>query len=139
MNKQYHRGGFRTCQTSKMERLTKILNDWKTLISFAKRHVLDVCQGLNKLYYIKYYRVINWLIIYLSLLRRPPKCLSHEGKLVLCTIHYDIYYSPTFVHVRKVQIWLKLQVGTSPSSCNKYSSFYFLDQNLGARRPRTAI
>ena len=30
----------------------------------------------------------------------------------------------------RFRCWLKLHVGTSPSSCNKHSSFYFLDQYL---------
>ena len=141
MNKQYHRGGFRTCQTSKMERFTKILNDWKALISFAKRPVLDVWQGSKYASIKSNIIVMNWLIIYLSLLCRLPKCPSHEGKLVLGTIQYGIYYCRlrTSTMFTRFRCWLKLHVGTSPSSCNKHSSFYFLDQYPGARRPRTTI
>ena len=78
MNKQYHRVGFRTWQTSTMEHFTKILSNWKTLLSFAKRPILDVWQGSKYASIISNIIVINWLIIYLSLLRRLPKCPSQE-------------------------------------------------------------
>ena len=35
------------CQTSKMERLMKIVNGWKPLTIFAKRCLLDVLQGFK--------------------------------------------------------------------------------------------
>ena len=78
--------------------------DWKTLISFAKRPILDVWQG-SKYASIKLNIIVmNWLIIYLSLLCRLPKYPSYEGKLVLRTIQYGIFYSPTSTHVHKVQM-----------------------------------
>ena len=76
--------------------------DWKTSISFAKRPVLDVWQGSKYASIKSNIIVMNWLIIYLSLLRRLPRYPSHEGKLVLQNIQYDIYYSPTSIHVHKV-------------------------------------
>ena len=78
MNKQYHRVGFRTWQTSTMEHFTKILSNWKTLINFAKRPVLDVWQSSKCASIISNIIVINWLIIYLSLLCRLPKWPSQE-------------------------------------------------------------
>ena len=104
MNKQYHRGRFRTCQTSKMVRFTGVLNDWKTFINLARHHILDIWQGSKYASTISNIIVTNWLIIYLSLLRQPPKCPSLEGKLVLRTIQNDIYYSPTSIHVCEVQM-----------------------------------
>ena len=139
MNKQHQRDGFRTCQTSKMERFTRTLNNWKTLIDFAKHPVLDVWQGSKYASFIWNIIVLNWLMICLNLHRRHPKCLSHEGKLVVRTIQYGIYYSPTPSMFARFRCWLKPHVGTSPSSCNKHSSFYFLDQYLGASRPKTTI
>ena len=33
------------CQTSKIERFAKIVNDWKPLTIFAKHSILDAWQG----------------------------------------------------------------------------------------------
>ena len=78
--------------------------DWKTLTSFAKRPVLEVWQGSKYASVKSNIIAMNWLIIYLSLLRRLPKYPSHKGKLVLRTIQYGIYYFPTSIHVHKVQM-----------------------------------
>ena len=109
----YHRSGFRTCQTCKMACFTKIVNDWKTLIGFPKRSVLDVWRSSENASIISNIIVINWLIIYLSLLLpcRRPKCPSHEGKLVPRTIQFGIYDSPPCIHMHKVQM-LAEHVGT---------------------------
>ena len=81
MNKQYHRSS-----------------------SFAKRTVLDVWQGSEYASIISNIRVINWLIIYWSLLCQGPKCPLHEGKLVPRTIQFGIYYSPISINIHKVQM-----------------------------------
>ena len=75
--------------------------DWKTLISFTKRSVLDVWQGSKDASIKSNIIVMNWLIIYLSLLRRLPKYPSHIEYRI---IQYGIYYSPTSIHVHKVQM-----------------------------------
>ena len=104
MKKQYHIGGFKTCQRSKEERFTKIIDEWKALISFEKLPVLDVWQGSEYASVISNIIVINWLIIYLSLFCLLPKCSSHKGKLVLRAIQFGIYYSSTSNHIHKIQV-----------------------------------
>ena len=101
INKQYHRGAYKTFHTSKTKCFTKIVNDWKALISSAKGPVLDVWQGSKYASIIWNVLVINRLIIYISLLHWCPKCWSYEGKLFLQTILLGIYYSPTSIHIYK--------------------------------------
>ena len=138
MNKQHQRDGFRTCQTSKIERFTRTLNNWKTLIGFVKRTVLDVRQGSKCASFISNIIVINWLIIYLNLLLRHPKCHTRASWSFEPFYMVFIILQPPSMFAR-FRCWLKQHVGTSPSSCNKHSSFYFLDQYLGASRPKTTI
>ena len=139
MNKQYHRGGFRTSQTFKMERFTKILNDWKTLISFKKRPVLDVWQGSKYVSIISNIIVSNWLIIYQVCFVDPQNvhCTRANWSFEPFSMVFVIL-QPPFMFAR-FSCWLKLYIETSPSSCSKHSSFYFLDQYPGARRPGTTI
>ena len=63
------------------------------LINFAKRHVLNVWQASKYASIISNIIVINCLIIYLSLLRRPVKCPSQacpSNHLSLSLKHIDL-------------------------------------------------